>query len=118
MAGYLPLFQPGAAVTFDADAAITGGQLVAAVDNAVRHVAPAAADSAAVVGVASRDAAAGQKVTVYLLRHGVHRVEALAPITAGAKVYAGAGGKVAASGTNPIGIALTTTAPGDLVEFA
>lgn len=116
MSGYLPLFQPGAAVTFEAEAAVTGGTLVAVSGD--RQVSPAAADSAAVVGVASRDADAGEKVTVYLLRHGVHRVAAAAAITAGGKVYAGAAGTLAATGTNAIGVALTGGGSGALIEFA
>lgn len=115
MAGYLPKFMPGAAVTFTAEADITGGQLVEVVGD--RAVQPAGADSAAVAGVASRDAKIGEQVTVYALRGAVHKLVASAAIAAGDQVSAAANGQVGDAGTNIIGLALTSAAAaGDVIE--
>lgn len=110
MADYLPKFMPGDAVTFTASAAVTGGRLVAASGN--RTVAPAGADSAAVVGVAARDAALGEQVAVYIGRQ-IHRLPATGEIAAGTQVASAAAGKVAATGTNKLGLALTSAAEAD-----
>lgn len=121
MADYLPRFKPGQAFTSQASAAITGGRLVAVSGSGT--VATAAADSAAVVGVAAFDAAtSGDKVTLYW--GGVQKLVASGAITAGAGVVSDAGGKVksattataAAAGTL-LGRALTTTTTdGDIVD--
>jgi hypothetical protein len=110
MADYLPKFKPGQAVTFKASAAVTGGRLVAATGD--RTVGPAAADSAAVVGVAGFDAAIGEDVTVFTRAGGVQSLTASAAIAAGAKVSSAAAGKIQTIGatTNPIGLALTAAA--------
>jgi hypothetical protein len=115
MADYTPLFTPGDAITQTASAAITGGRLVAV--SATNTVATAAADSAAVVGVAATDvAASGDKFLAYPLRGGgVHPLVASGAIIAGAGVVSDTGGKVksattadaAAAGTL-LGIALNT----------
>lgn len=112
MADYIPKFTPGAAVTFTAGADVIGGRLVEVSGD--REVEPAAADSAAVVGVAARDTNAGESVLVF--GAAVHRLEAAAAIVAGAPVYAGADGKAAAAGTNKVGLALTSAAAGAEVE--
>lgn len=112
MAEYVPLFTPGSAVTYTAQSDVIGGRLVDIVgDRAVAH---AAADSTKTVGVAGFDAAAGDPVTVY--SGGVQRPTAAAAIDAGDRVYAAAGGKVSAEGTNPIGLALTAAAAGATVQ--
>ena len=121
MADYVPLYTPGQAYTSQASAAITGGRLVAVSGSGT--VATAAADSAAVVGVAAFDvAASGDKVTLHW--GGVQRLVASGAITAGAGVVSDTGGKVksattataAAAGTL-LGRALTTVAAdGDIVE--
>jgi predicted RecA/RadA family phage recombinase len=110
MADYLPKFKPGQAVTFTASADVTGGRLVALTGN--RAVAPAGADSAAVIGVAGFDALAGEKVTVYTRAGGVHGLVANGAIAAGAKVISAATGKAATigAGANAIGIALEAAA--------
>lgn len=113
MADYLPKFKPGQAVTFTASADVIGGRLVAITGN--RTVGPAGADSAAVVGVASRDAKSGERVTVFTRAGGVHRLTALAAIAAGVKVSSAAAGKVQTIGatTNPIGLALEAAVNAD-----
>ena len=78
-------------------------------------VAPATADSAKYLGCALHDAKSGEAVTVSF--DSIQRPIASGAITAGAKVYTAAAGKVSATGTNnPIGIALTTVADGAQVE--
>jgi hypothetical protein len=117
MVDYLPKFKPGSAVTFSASADVTGGRLVAVSGN--RTVAPAAADSATVAGVAGFDAVTGESVTVYLRPSGVHPLVASGVIAAGAKVIAAATGKIATvgAGVNPIGIALeAATADLDVID--
>lgn len=118
MAEYVPLFKPGQAVTRQASAAITGGQLVRVSGNGT--VAPTTAASADWFGVAAFDAANGAHVGVFT--SGVQRIACTAAITAGATVEGAANGQVAThtNGTNDInivGLALsTTTAAGQLVE--
>ena len=117
MADYLPKFKPGEAVTFTASADITGGRLVAV--TGPRAVGPAAADSAAVVGVAAFDVKAGESVTVYTRAGGVQRLTASGAITAGAKVSSAAAGKIQTVGatTNPVGLALgTAAADNDVID--
>ena len=115
MADYLPKFHEGVAITLAASAAVTGGQLVAVSGDGT--IAPAGADSAAVVGVAGFDVLDGDRVNVY--RHGVQRLAAADAITAGAAVAAAASGQVSASGTNHIGVALTAAAKkGDVIDVA
>ena len=108
MADYLPKYTIGAAVTFTASTTIIGGRLVAVAGHHL--VAPAASDSASVVGVAAFDVVVGDPVTVYMRPSGVQRLTASGPIAAGAKVAADASGKVQtiAGLLNPIGVALET----------
>lgn len=119
MAEYLPLYMPGKAITRDASAAITGGQLL--IVSGSGTVAPASAAAATWLGVAGFDAASGDKVTVY--SEGVQRLTASGSITAGALVEPAAAGAVAThtNGTNDIyvvGIALTSATNGQSVEVS
>lgn len=120
MAEYLPLHTPGKAITRQASAAITAGQLVAVSGSGT--VAPAAAASTTWLGVAAFDAAVGQQVTVF--SEGVQRIVSAGAITAGSNVEAGAAGTVTThtNGTNDVqivGLALTTVAAaGLLVEVS
>lgn len=114
MADYLPKFKPGQAITRQASAAVTGGQLVTVAG------APAAADSATWLGVASHDAESGDLVGVYC--DGVQKLTASAAISAGARVKCAAAGKVATltAGTDAydrlVGIALeAAAADGDTI---
>lgn len=110
MSDYIPRHTPGTAVTFSASADVTGGRLVIA--SGVKTVATATLDAPNVVGVAGFDVKSGDPVTVFPRPTGVHALVAGGGITAGAKVVAGAAGKVVTIGsnTNPIGIALETAA--------
>lgn len=119
MAENVPVYLPGKAITSQASATITGGQLVYVSGSGT--VAPTATAADIPVGVAAFDAAAGEKVTVYG-RGTVYKLTASGAITAGASVAAGAAGAVAAHtvGTNDaraFGIALTTATNGTTVEI-
>ncbi|WP_456478131.1 DUF2190 family protein [Geoglobus ahangari] len=104
-----------------AGAAITAGQLVELTGD--ETVSPASAGSTKVLGVAMKDAAAGELVTV--ITEGVVRVTAAGAITAGTKVQAAAGGQVdawsaAAAGDSAkiVGLAITSAAAaGDKVKI-
>lgn len=113
MADYLPLFNPGTAVTFTASADVVGGRLVEITGD--RTVAHAAAGSAKVAGVAAFNAAEGELVTVY--SGGVQRPVASGAITAGDSVEAAADGMVvtATTGTK-IGLALAGAADGETAQ--
>lgn len=119
MGEYQPLHTPGKAITRQASATITGGQLV--IVSGSGTVAPASAATHLWLGVAGFDVANGDQVTVHC--EGVQRIVASGAITAGQTVEAATGGKVAAhtNGTNDInvvGLALTTAADGALVEVS
>lgn len=107
MAQHTHLFNPGAAVTFTAEAAVTAGQLVIVTGD--REVSPGTAKSAAWVGVAAFDAAIGESVTV--LKGGVQKILASGVIAAGDTVVAGAAGTVAtlAAVTTPTAADVTDT---------
>ena len=91
MSDYLPLYRPGATVTFSATADVVGGTPVdLSGDWAVK---PAAADSKSVVGVAGHDAGVGDKVTVEVGAV-IHELTASAAITQGALLAPAGGGKV------------------------
>lgn len=113
---YSPLFLPGHEITLTASATITAGQVVEV--SGPSTVAPSAAASTKVVGVAAFDAAANQDVTVFA-RGITHISTASGAITAGARVDAGAAGTVAsgAAGVNNVGVALTTAADGAAVTW-
>lgn len=112
---YLPLFRPGQTVTFGVTTAVIAGTPVE-VGSADMSVAPAAAASAKVVGVAGHDAAVGEKVTVEVGKV-IHELTALGAITRGQRLEAAGGGKVRtlASGT-AIYIALTSAVDGAAVR--
>ena len=118
MADHLPKFKPGQAVTFKAQAAITGGHVVE-VGNADRTVAVAGAASAKAIGTAGHDAIAGDDVIVHLAGP-VDTAKAAAAIARGAKVEAGAAGTVQTATTGLVlGVALTAAAAaGDVIEIA
>lgn len=118
MTQYLPLHD-GQAVTRQASATITAGQLV--VVSGSGTVGPGSAATHSWVGVAGQDASSGDTLTVHI--GGVQRLVASGGITAGATVEAAAAGKVAThtNGTNDVnivGVALTTATDGNLVEVA
>lgn len=112
MGDWTQKFSPGASVTYTAGAAITGGQVVFL--SAAGQVSLTAGASAVVVGVASRDVAAGELVEVF--RGGVQRCVAAAAITVGQPLKSAASGRVTPMtiGTDPqdqyIGFALTAAA--------
>lgn len=113
MADYLPLYNPGTAVTFTSSADVVGGRLVEITGD--RTVAHAAAGSAKVAGIAGFDAADGELVTVY--SSGVQRPTAAGAIAAGDSVEAAADGKVAVASTGTkIGLALAAAADGETVQ--
>jgi hypothetical protein len=123
MPDYTPPFQPGAAVTRTASAAITGGQVVEVSGNGT--VAATAGASAKVVGVAAHDAVSGARVTVHGLQGQVHEVTSTAGATAGNGLTSGASGTVvdggaigalAAAGTL-IGVAENTGGAGAKIRF-
>jgi hypothetical protein len=112
---YLPLFRPGDTVTFGVTAAVTAGQVVE-VGSADMSVAPAAAASAKVVGVAGHDAAVGDKATVEVGKP-IHELIASGAITRGQRLEAAAAGKVRtlAAGV-AVYLALTSAADGATVR--
>lgn len=120
MADYTPIYAPGVAITSSASAAITGGQMVAV--SGTGTVAPAAADSPDVIGVAGNDAASGAIVTVHALAGVVHEfVAGTGGITAGDHVKVGAAANAVlpiGAGTYDlrVGVALTTAAAAAKVQ--
>lgn len=95
-----PHYAPGRNVSFVASAAVTGGQLVEITGNMT--VAPAAAASTKVIGVAERDAVAGASLTVSLTGP-VWDLTAAGAIAAGDIVAAAAAGAVAPIGAGTFG---------------
>lgn len=127
MADYTPVYTPGTAVALTASAAVTGGQIVAVSGDGT--VAPAAAGSAKVVGVAGHDAATNARLTVWCGGM-IHEGVASGAITAGDQLVTAANGQVAskaaASGATAgdindarsiAGVALTTAANAATVRF-
>jgi hypothetical protein len=114
MSDYAPNFFPADKLQFTAAVAITAGQLVYV--SAPWTVSPTSAATAAWVGIAQHDVAAGDPVPLYLV--GVHTVAAVGAIAAGAAVIAAAGGGVAtvgadaSDGANIVGLALSAAAGG------
>lgn len=126
MSDYVPKFTPGKAITSQASAAITGGQLC--IVSGSGTVAPSSAATVAWVGVAAFDVASGEKVTLH--KGGVQRLTASGGITAGDQVVAGADGKVVSlaaaavgdaadvnAARQVVGVALTTATDGNPVEI-
>jgi predicted RecA/RadA family phage recombinase len=110
---YLPLYLPGDRANITAEAPIAAGQLVTAL------AAPAGADDATVVGVASKDAAEGE--TIALFHGGVQRLVAADPIARGDLLKPADDGEVTVyvAGTDApelfIGIALAAAAEDAIV---
>lgn len=92
MGDHLPRFAPGRSVTYTASGAVIGGRLVApSGDRMVAHT----VDAGLCAGVASRDAAIGEGLTVQ--RGGVHELTATAvAIAHSTRVVAAVDGKVRA----------------------
>lgn len=89
---YLPLHRPGQVVTFGATSAVTAGQVVE-LGSADWSVAPAAAASAKVVGVAGHSAGVGDKVAVEVNKV-IHELKAVGAVTRGQKLETAASGGV------------------------
>jgi len=101
-----------------ASATITGGQVLAVSGSGT--LAPAGANSAAVVGIAIADAASAATVRVYVPA-GVWTSTTPTGVTAGAKLVSGAAGTVETIGANTfekiIGTALDTATGGNTVRW-
>jgi hypothetical protein len=112
---YLPLFRPGDTVTFGVTTAVTAGQVVE-VGTVDSSVAPAAAASAKVVGVAGHDAAVGDKVTIEVGKP-IHELTVTGAVTRGQRLETAAAGNVRtlAAGT-AVYLALTSAADGASVR--
>lgn len=120
MAEYTPVFANGTAPwTLQASAAVTGGRLVEVSGNGT--VAPAAAASTKVLGVAASDAAIGAKVQVWPLAGLTHKVLGSGAIAAGDGLRAGAAGvvQVISTGlfTELIGVADRAGADATIIRF-
>lgn len=117
MGEYLPLFRgEEGSVSFSTTTAVTGGQPVE-VGTADWSVAPAAAASVKVVGIAGHDAAVGDKVAVEVGRP-IHEIVASGAIARGAKIEAAGSGKGRTATTGmAFGLALATVADGALVPY-
>ena len=119
---YLPIFRPGDTITFGVTAAVSGGQLVE-VGSADSTVAPAAAGSAKVVGVAGHDAGVGDLVTVEVAK-AVHELTAAGAIARGDLLGAAADGAVSTlsepaegdAAPRALFLALTSATDGALVR--
>lgn len=128
MPEYLPLYAPGRALTRNASTTILGGQLVGV--SGPGTVAPTTTAQSSWVGVAAFDANTGDTVTVFA--GGVQRLTASGAVAAGDLLIAAATpGQVSTLGpvTTPtaadvtntravVGVALTSSASGGLVEVA
>ncbi len=107
-------------ITKNASATLAKGTIVKIASDS-SFVAACSATDANALGVTLDSAAQNDNVAVALLGIANHTVEAVASgaISAGAKVYLAASGKVAATGTIFVGIALTAaTAADDIIELA
>lgn len=112
---YLPLFRPGQTVTFAVTTAIAAGQVVE-VGATDMSVAPAAAASAKVVGVAGHDAAVGDSATVEVNKP-IHELIASGAITRGQRLETAAAGKVRTlAAGSAVFLALTSAADGAIVR--
>lgn len=117
MSNHVPKFQPGQVVTFTAQGAITGGQVVE-IGTADRTVKVAGAASTKAIGTAGFDVLDGESVAVHLGTT-VDTAEAAATIAIGAEVEAAAAGKIqTVSSGRKLGIALTGGPAGTTIQFA
>lgn len=114
MADYAPKYLYADQVSATASATITGGQLLVVSGNGT--VGPAGADAANVIGVAAMDAASGARLS-YFPRGKVHVTTTGGAVTAGAGVRSAAAGTVDDTGSNIIGIFLTTAGSGAAAEW-
>ena len=111
----------GRMIVMTAGAAVTEGQLVEL--TGAETVGPASAGSTKVIGVALKDAAQNEKVTV--VTEGVVEVTAAGAITAGSKVQAAANGQVSAwsataagDSAKIVGLAITASSQaGDTIKI-
>ena len=105
-------------VTKLTDAAITTRHLLYKVGSDVDHIAVAGATDTPLGVVADEATAAEEYVSVDLLGKGcTKRMVASEAVSAGARVFAAASGKIATSGSVLVGIALTAaTTDGDIIE--
>ena len=103
MGDYLPKFTEGDAIPFDITATVTGGRLV------TTGGAQAGANATNWLGVASRDAVNGDRITLYT--GGVQRLIATGAITKGDLVVCAANGTVStlAAVTTPTAADVTNT---------
>lgn len=113
-------YAPGANISAEATAAVTGRRFVAISGNRTPGgnlaVAPAGAGARA-FGVAADDAGVGQLVNV--ARGGVVKVVAAGAISAAAAVQVGAGGAASVATTGVVvGFAVTGAADGAVAEIA
>lgn len=117
MSDYTPIIcDDDLSYTATASATITGSQVL--VITGVGTVGPAGAAALPIAGVASRDAVAGDSLTVY--RNGIQNLVATGSVAAGDALTSGANGTVVtnatpASGTH-VGTALTTATAGNKVR--
>lgn len=109
MADYAPLYLYADQISGTASAAITGGQTLVVSGNGT--VGPAGADAANFIGVAAMDAASGARVS-YIPRGKVHVSTVAATVTAGQPVRTAANGQVTNTGSQHIGVFLTSAASG------
>ena len=108
MAEYLPLRDPGKAITAQTSADVVGGQLVEITGD--NKVGPASAGSTKVRGVAAFDAKSGETVTV---RSGGDQVVAVSgAVTAGDQVSPAAGGTVAKGSSPAVGVVVVGASEG------
>jgi hypothetical protein len=100
------------------DAAITTRHLLYKVGSDASHIAVSGASDLPIGTIADEATAAEELVAVQLLgKKGTKRMVASEAINAGALVYAAASGKVATTGTQCVGVALTTvTTDLDVIE--
>ncbi len=119
----IPLYRPGADLTFQASANVVGKTFVNitgavnATTGALGSVGPCAA-AAKAIGVASYDAPAGTRVPVIMGPGHIVPVTCGAAITAGAEVEVGSNAKaVTLASGKPVGRALSTTSAADTDVF-
>lgn len=107
------------AKTYLTDAAITTRHLLYKVGTDANHIAVCGSTSVPLGTVDDEATAAEEYVAVQLMGKGsTKRVVASGAVSAGALVYLGASGKVASSGTQCIGVALTAASTdGDIIEM-
>lgn len=118
MADYTPIIcDDDLSYTAQASATITGGQVLMV--TGVGTVGPAGAASTPIAGVASRDAASGDKLTVF--RCGIQELVASGTVTAADLVTSNTAGTAVTAATPAvgafIGTALTTATTGNKVRI-